>query len=148
MARISSIRCPLCNNFAWGSHMEPVALDGRWHHPACPAVRAHEQAGAYSVPPSLQGTKYGIPGDSSTWQEKPWVPDPKYLKKQVSLDHLRIEQGKSGEAFDVRLAEMALRHRPGDEVWFWDDMFDLAGMRAYLLIRNGKVIYSLVLAVS
>jgi hypothetical protein len=37
--RISSIRCQACGNYAWDSHMEPVQVDGAWHHPACPIVR-------------------------------------------------------------------------------------------------------------
>ena len=111
-------------------------------------------------PPGLQGTKYGIPGDPSTWSDqpqvstntlsiaKPWVPDPKYLKRQLSIDDLSREQGKRGEIGDLRIAEFVMQHRPSDQVWWWDDMYGLAGSAGYVLLRDGRVIAMLTMMVS
>lgn len=113
-------------------------------------------------PPGLQGMKYGIPGDPSTWAERPgvapgtldqktWVPDRKHLKRHLSIDSLRHEQGKHGEVFDLHLVEFVMKQRPGDEVWWYDDFGfagPLSGAQGYVLLRNGRVVAMLTTAVS
>jgi hypothetical protein len=47
MAKISSVRCPQCQGFAWhAGAQEPVCSPGQyeWHHPACPSLRAPQVA--------------------------------------------------------------------------------------------------------